>query len=286
MPLAQYLVDLALQTPGLDAAADGLAHAVDGAFNATGSARQPTKDALNGTWLGHSLHPVITDVPIGAWTVALALDMLGEPRGARIAVGVGLLGAAGAAATGLTDWSDTSGTPRRLGVVHAALNGAATLLYGASWLARGKRRGAGVALSALGYGIVSLSALYGGTLSLDLQIGVNRSSVPEPPTGEVDVAALADVPDGGMKRVDAHGYPVLLVRRDGEIDAIGAICAHQGGPLDEGTLEGGVVTCPWHGSKFCVLDGGIVAGPTAYPQPAFRARVLDGRVLVRARGQE
>jgi nitrite reductase/ring-hydroxylating ferredoxin subunit/uncharacterized membrane protein len=284
MPIAQKLVDLALQTPGLDAAADTLAGAVNGAFDAEGGAKQPIKDALNGTWLGHSVHPAITDVPIGAWTAALALDALGEPRGARIAIGVGLIGALGAAATGLTDWSDTSGKARRLGVVHAALNGAATLLYGASWLARGKGQGAGVVLSVLGYGIVSLSALYGGTLSLDLQIGVNRTSVPEPPAGEVDVAALGDVPDGGMKRVDANGYPVLLVRRGSEIHAIAAVCAHQGGPLDEGTLEGDVVTCPWHGSRFCVLDGGIVAGPAAYPQPAFRARVLDGRVRVAAEG--
>jgi nitrite reductase/ring-hydroxylating ferredoxin subunit len=197
---------------------------------------------------------------------------------------VGLLGALGAAATGLTDWSDTSGKPRRLGLVHAALNGAATLLYGASWLARGKAPGAGVFLSILGYGVVSLSALYGGTLSLDMQIGVNRSSVPEPPANEVDVAALTDVPDGGMKRVDAAGYPVLLVRRGDGVHAIAAVCAHQGGPLEEGTLDGDVVTCPWHGSRFCVVDGGIVAGPTAYPQPAFRARVLDGRVRVAATG--
>jgi nitrite reductase/ring-hydroxylating ferredoxin subunit len=179
--------------------------------------------------------------------------------------------------------TDTYGKPRRLGFVHAALNGVATLLYGASWLVRGKGR-SGVLLSALGYGVVSLSALYGGTLSLDLQIGVNKTSATDPPEGEVDVAALADVPDGGMKRVDPGGYPVLLVRRGGEVHAIAGLCAHQGAPLDEGTLEGDVVTCPWHGSKFCVLDGGIIAGPTAYPQPAFRARVLDGRIRITAEG--
>ncbi|HEY0382392.1 MAG TPA: Rieske 2Fe-2S domain-containing protein [Candidatus Elarobacter sp.] len=284
-PLAQQLVDLALRTPGLDGAADALGEAVTGAYDAAGGAKQPLKDALNGTWLGHALHPAITDVPIGAWTAALALDALGERRGARIAVGVGLLGALGAAATGLTDWADTSGKPRRLGVVHAALNGAATLLYGASWLARGgKAHGAGVFFSVLGYGVVSVSALYGGALSLDLQIGVNRTSAAEPPAGETDVAALADVPDGGMKRVEAGGYPVLLVRRGATVHAIAAVCAHQGGPLDEGTLDGDVVTCPWHGSRFCVLDGGIVGGPTAYPQPAFRTRVLDGRVRVEAQG--
>ena len=283
-PISQDLVELALKTPGLDETADALAAAVNGVYDAAGPAKQPLKDALNGTWLGHALHPVITDVPIGAWTAALVLDAFGERRGARIAVGLGLLGALGAAVTGLTDWTDTYGKPRRLGVAHAALNGAATLLFGASFLARGKPGGgeSGHVLAFLGYGAVSLAALYGGTISLDLQIGVNHANATEPPAEETAVGALADVPDGGMKRVDAGGYPVLLVRRGTEVHAIGAVCAHQGGPLDEGTLEGDVVTCPWHGSKFCVLDGGIVAGPTAYPQPAFRVRVADGRVYVAA----
>ncbi len=282
MPIAQQLVDRALQIPGLDTAANRVAGLVNGAYAATGQVGRPLKDALNGTWLGHALHPALTDVPIGAWTAALAMDVIGERSGARVAVGVGLLGALAAAVTGLTDWSDTYGKPRRLGVVHAALNASATVLYAASWLARGKAGGAGFVLSTIGYGIVSLSALYGGTMSLDLQIGVNHAHATEPPAEEIDVAAVADVPDGGMKRVDAAGYPVLLVRRGEQVDAIGAICAHQGGPLEQGTLKDGMVTCPWHGSTFCVRDGSIVSGPTSYPQPAFSVRVTDGRVRVAA----
>lgn len=283
MPIAQALVDRALQIGGLDAAADALAGAVNGAYDAAGPAKQPLKDALNGTWLGHALHPAITDVPVGAWTAALALDLLGERRGARIAIGVGLLGAVGAALTGLTDWTDTFGKPRRLGVVHASLNGAATLLYGASWVARRGDPDLGVALSVLGYGAASLAALFGGTISLDLQIGVNHTNATEPPGDEVDVAAVDDVPDGGMRRVDAGGYPVLLVRRGADIDAIAAVCSHQGGPLEQGRLDGDVVTCPWHGSQFCVRDGAIVRGPATYPQPVLRARVAGGRVFVRTR---
>jgi nitrite reductase/ring-hydroxylating ferredoxin subunit/uncharacterized membrane protein len=282
MPIAQQFVDCALEIPGLDSAADYVAGLVNGAYDAAGSGKRPLKDALNGTWLGHALHPAITDIPVGAWTAALAMDLVGERRGARLAIGVGLLGAAAAAVTGLTDWSDTYGKPRRLGVVHAALNASATLLYGASWLARGKAGGAGFVFSAIGYGVVSLSALYGGMISLDLQIGVNHAHATELPDGEIDVAALAEVPDGGMKRVDAGGYPVLLVRRGERIDAIGAICAHQGGPLEQGTLADGMVTCPWHGSTFCVRDGSIVTGPTAYPEPAFTVRVIDGRIRVAA----
>ncbi len=282
MPIAQQLVERALQIPELDPAADLIAGFASRAYDAAGPARRPLKDALNGTWLGHALHPALTDVPIGAWTAALAMDLMGERRGAKVAVGIGLLGAVAAAVTGLTDWTDTYGKPRRLGVVHAALNVTATLLYGASWFARGKAGGGGFVLSTVGYGIVSLSALYGGTMSLDLQIGVNHAHATEPPVEEIDVAALADVPDGGMKRVDAGGYPVLLVRRGEQIDAIGAICAHQGGPLEQGTLEDGVVTCPWHRSKFRVRDGSIVTGPTTYPEPAFSVRVIEGRVRIAA----
>ncbi len=283
-PLAQSLVDAALSVPGLDPAAEVLRSAVDGALGVAGPAKQPLKDALNGTWLGHALHPAITDVPVGAWTAALALDALGDSRGARIAIGVGLLGALGAAATGLTDWLDTRNeAQRRLGVVHATLNGIATVLYAASWLARGRDARGGVGLSVAGYAIAGLSAMYGGTLALDLQTGTNFTHTMDPPGDEVDAGALGDVPDSGMRRVDAGGYPVLLVRRGDDVAAIGAVCAHQGGPLEEGTLDGDVVTCPWHGSRFCVRDGSVVNGPSAYPQPAFAVRIVNGRIRVAPR---
>jgi nitrite reductase/ring-hydroxylating ferredoxin subunit/uncharacterized membrane protein len=279
--LTETLVRAALAVPKLDAAADAIAGPVGGAYAAAGPAGRRVRDMLNGTWLGHPLHPALTDVPVGAWTAALGLDLLGERKGARIAIGVGLLGALGSALSGVTDWLDTYGKPQRLGVVHAALNGTATVLYASSFFARGRSESAGRRRAAIGYAIVALGALYGGAMSLDLHIGVNHAHATEPPEDEIDVASLSDVPDGGMKRVDAHGYPVLLTRRGGDVYAIGAVCAHQGGPLDEGTLSGDVVTCPWHGSEFCVRDGSIVHGPTAYPQPTFDVRLSAGRVLVR-----
>ena len=278
--LSEILVDAALRTPGLDEAADAIAGPVNRAYAAAGEPGRTLKDMLNGTWLGHSLHPAITDVPVGAWTAALVLDLLGERRGAKIAVGVGLLGAVGAALSGLTDWLDTYGKPRKLGMAHAALNGTATVLYAASYFARDSAPSAGVALSSIGYAAVALGALYGGEIALDHQIGVNHAHDTEPPEREIDVAALADVPEGGMLRVSAKGYPVVLTREGGNVFAIAAVCAHQGGPLNKGRLENGVVTCPWHGSQFCVRDGSIVHGPTAYPQPAFNVRVVADRVVL------
>jgi nitrite reductase/ring-hydroxylating ferredoxin subunit/uncharacterized membrane protein len=278
MPIAQQLVAAALATPGLDAAGNAISSGLRLLLGRTGRASQPIRDALSGTWLGHPVHPAITDVPIGAWTTALFLDIAGERGAARTAVGVGLVGALGAAVTGLNDWLDTSGRPRRLGVAHATLNTAATLLYTSSFFARGRADRAGITLSAIGYAVVLLAATIGGELSLDELIGVNRARTSEPPSEERDVGALDDVPDGGMRRVDVAGYPIVLVRRGETVFALAANCAHQGGPLDQGTVDGEKITCPWHGSTFRITDGSIVNGPTAYPQPAFRTRVLDGRI--------
>ena len=101
------------------------------------------KDFLHGVWLGHPLHPVLTDVPFGAWTVALTLDALESLSGrdelgpgADAAVAIGLAGAIGAAATGAVDWQATDDPARRVGLVHGLLNSGAALLYAASLLRR------------------------------------------------------------------------------------------------------------------------------------------------------
>ncbi|HEX3466716.1 MAG TPA: Rieske 2Fe-2S domain-containing protein [Candidatus Elarobacter sp.] len=276
--ISERLVAAALATPNLDAAADALAGAVNEAYAAGGERGRQLKDLLNGTWLGHPLHPALTDVPVGAWTAALALDLLCERRGAKIAIGVGLLGAVGAALSGLSDWVDTFGRRRQLGVAHATINGTATLLYATSFFMRGRADGPAIGLSALGYGLVALGALYGGVMSLDWQVGVNHAHAEDPPADELDVAALSEIPDGGMKRVEPNGYPVLLVRRGNDVYALGALCAHAGGPLDEGALDGEILRCPWHGSEFCVRDGSVVRGPAAFPPPAFKVRISGDRV--------
>jgi nitrite reductase/ring-hydroxylating ferredoxin subunit/uncharacterized membrane protein len=305
MPLSQRLTDLALSIPGLEPAADLLQKAVETTFATLGPAKQPVKDILNGTWLGHPAHPPVTDVPVGAWTVAIACDVIGARDAAKTAIGIGILGAVCAAATGIADWADIHNQrPRKLGVVHATLNTTALALYVASYLLRdggasaperdagttdaqaapsaGGGTTAAVALAAAGYGIVVLSALYGGTLALDLQVGTNYAHAMNPPPDETDAGLLIEVPDGGMRRVVVEGYPVLLTRHGDEVSAIAAICAHQGGPLEQGELNGDVVTCPWHGSRYCVRDGALIDGPSAYPQPALRTRVVDGRVRVAA----
>ena len=80
----------------------------------------------------------------------------------------------------------------------------------------------------------------------------------------------------------SDGARMLLVRREGEIYAIGEVCSHLGGPLAEGELQGDVIQCPWHGSRFCVRDGSVVDGPATHPQPVFETRLNGGRIEVRA----
>src|SRR3954470_1317204 len=119
--------------------------------------RGPVKDALSGTFLGHALHPLLTDLPIGTWTSSLLLDLVGgraaRPASERL-IALGLLAATPTAATGLNDWADT--TPpgagaRRMGGVHATANVTALCLYAASWAARRRgRHGRGVALGVAG----------------------------------------------------------------------------------------------------------------------------------------
>ncbi|MEV7200907.1 Rieske 2Fe-2S domain-containing protein [Streptomyces griseoluteus] len=250
---------------------------------------QPTavKNALSGTWLGHALHPVLTDVPIGAWSMATVLDLTTGERGAvaaRRLVGLGVLAAVPTAASGASDWADTFGGPQRVGLVHGMLNGAATVLQAASWVARltGRRR-AGVVLSGVGLGLTGASAYLGGHLSYVNGVGVNHTAFEEPTGKWTDVAALTALEEDKPLRVDADGVPVVLVRHGGTVSALSATCTHAGGPLDEGKVDAdGCLHCPWHGSAFRLSDGEVTRGPATVPQPDWDVKISQERVLVRA----
>jgi len=266
----------------------GLQKGVAGAFDSAGTAGRAARNFLHGVWLGHPLHPVLTDVPLGAWTAAVVLDAMeaagnrGCARGADIAVQVGLAGAVGAAITGLTDWQATDGRARRVGVVHGLLNIVATSIMTGSLFARKSgNRGLGRGLALTGYVIGAASAWLGGELVYGEQIGVNHAAGTNPPKEWTDVRAASVVREGEPRRADAGEARVLLVRRGEEICAIGEVCSHLGGPLAEGKLEGDVIECPWHASRFCVRDGSVVDGPATHPQPRFEVREREGRVEVR-----
>jgi nitrite reductase/ring-hydroxylating ferredoxin subunit/uncharacterized membrane protein len=273
----------------LDQVGKPLDEAVDAAFQ--GEAGRTVKDGLNGTWLGHPLHPVLTDVPIGAWTMAQVFDGLDSMNGgdryedaARVCINTGLIGAVGAAVTGLTEWSDTGGESRRIGLVHGVLNLTATSLFLTSALLRMRRRTSGaVAASTAGFAVAMASAYLGGVLVFKREIGPNHAIAGEPPEEFTRTIAEAELREGEKRRIMVGDAQVVVLRHDGRICALAERCAHQGGPLSEGELRDGTITCPWHGSTFRVADGSLVHGPSTYDQPCYETRVRDGFIEVKPR---
>jgi nitrite reductase/ring-hydroxylating ferredoxin subunit/uncharacterized membrane protein len=245
------------------------------------------KNLLSGTWLGHPLHPMLTDLPIGAWTMASVLDLTTGESGAMAArhlVGLGVLTALPTAAAGASDWSDTYGPEQRIGTVHALANITATLLQAMSWGARrnGQRR-TGIALSGAALGLTAGSAYLGGHLTFVRGTGVDHTAFQPAVKKWTDVAAQSDLQMDVPIRVKAKGVPVVLVQRDDTVYALSATCVHAGGPLDEGELvDGNCIRCPWHGSTFELDGGAVVRGPAAMDQPSWEVKIEDGRVLVRS----
>ncbi|MDQ6800100.1 MAG: Rieske 2Fe-2S domain-containing protein [Acidobacteriota bacterium] len=275
----------------LEGSAEPLQRAVRGAF--AGDGGREIKNFLHGTWLGHPLHPVLTDIPVGAWTAALALDALEAVSGrkecgsaADLAIGVGLAGAVGSAITGITDWSETDGSARRVGLLHGLLNVAATTLYTTSLFMRKRKRSrqSGIAMSMLGYALASTAAYLGGHLVFGEQIGVDHTATADAgsPKKFTRVMADAELKENKPARVLANGLAILLVRRKDEIYAMTETCPHLGGPLSEGKLVGDAIQCPWHQSELALEDGHVVNGPTTYPARCFDVRVRAGQIEVRA----
>jgi nitrite reductase/ring-hydroxylating ferredoxin subunit/uncharacterized membrane protein len=243
----------------------------------------PVTDAASGTPIGHPLHPLLVTVPIGSWVAASYLDLTGgDARAAQRLVGLGNLAALPAAFTGANDWLSTSGGERRVGLAHALLNYTALGLYTGSWLARrNDRRVKGAALALAGSGVLSASGWLGGHLSYALGVGVDTTAFQQLPTDWTDAGPETDVRAEQPSVADVDGVPVLLVRHEGRLVALADRCTHRGGPLHEGQIKDGCVTCPWHNSSFELADGSIASGPATRPQPVLDVRVENGRVQVR-----
>jgi nitrite reductase/ring-hydroxylating ferredoxin subunit len=204
-------------------------------------------------------------------------------RAATFAIGVGLIGALGAAVSGLTDWSETDGHSRRSGLIHGLLNVAATTLFATAYVLRRKDSDDGGRKCAwAGYAVAVGSAYLGGDLVYAQRVGVTHAeaNLPEEFTLAVESAA---VPENAMARGRAQDANVLVVRQHGRVCALAHSCAHLGGPLSEGTLKEGSVVCPWHGSEFALDDGRVLNGPATQNQPCLIARERDGRIEVKAK---
>lgn len=253
----------------------------------TGALRAaPVADLLSGRVAGHPLHPVLVTVPIGALVGAGAVSFVRAPwaaPAARWLTGLGVLSVAPTALTGWSDWNDTEGAERRVGLVHAGVNVLAVGAAGAAWAARSdisRRTWLTAAVGVLGVG-----GWLGGHLAYALGVGVDTTAFTALPQEWTDAGPSATVTDDEPQGRDAGGVPVLLLRHDGRLTAMLDRCTHRGGPLHEGRVVDGCIECPWHASLFALepaARGRVVRGPATRPAPALQVREHQGRVQVRA----
>lgn len=248
--------------------------------------RGKAKDVLHGVWLGHPLHPLLTDLPIGFWTSACVFDVVGGDRSAKAAEDLVALGVAAAiptAAAGLADWSELNTPERRSGLVHAIANLAATALYAGSYIARRRgRRGRGIALGMAGAAAATAGGFLGGHLSYRRAAGVNHVTDAASPSEWTDLEGNLPPGDDDVATGRIGDTRVAVTSDGGTLGALAATCSHLGGPLDEGDVADGCVRCPWHGSAFRLGDGSVARGPATAPQPAYEVTRLDsGRLRAR-----
>jgi nitrite reductase/ring-hydroxylating ferredoxin subunit/uncharacterized membrane protein len=283
-PLTQ-LTERIESEPSLDDAAKTIAAKIRGAIP-----QGPFKDAISGTWLGHALHPLLTDVVIGSFTSATLLDLLGgdaDGKASERLIAIGIAAYGPTALAGANDWADgepASDAVRRMGIVHAATNSVALSLYTASLLARRRgNRTRGKALATAGALVLGTGGYLGGHLTFSQGQGVDQSVFDPGPDDWTAAAKTSELTENEPTRAVAADTPVLLLRRGERIFAIHDRCSHRGCSLSDGELDGDEIVCACHGSRFDLGDGSLRAGPASAPQPAFETRERDGSVEVRRR---
>jgi nitrite reductase/ring-hydroxylating ferredoxin subunit/uncharacterized membrane protein len=242
-----------------------------------------------GRWVGHPLHPALSDLPIGLWTGAMVLDITDRsPDPGPGLDAAGMLSAAGIAAscatalTGLSDWTVSNEQDRRVGLFHGLLN---TVALGLQCASLGTRmtghRSTARALGAASLTVTGAAAYLGGHLVFTKGVMVNRVGWATGPRRWVRALQEADLPNDSPVGVEAEGRQILLYRHRGTLYALDNICSHAGGLLSRGTVADLTVTCPLHGSRFALADGSVGRGPAHQPQPVLRTRIRNGWIEVR-----
>jgi len=249
------------------------------------------RDLLHGVPFGHPAHPMLVQVPLGAWLSAVVLDrMRGQHRASTLLVGVGTAAAVPAAAAGIVDWAKTHQSQQRVGLVHWAANTVAVGFFAASFVQRVRgHQASGRRLALLGMTAASAGGFLGGHLAYRQAVGANHNErIPYVLPDEWEsMGALDDVPERELVRRHVGDVPVLLYRTGANVRVLADECTHLAGPLSDGELCGDrddlpCVRCPWHGSEFSLVDGAVIHGPATSPQHLFRTRVRDGQVEVNA----
>lgn len=250
----------------------------------------PVRDTLHGVPAGHPMHPALVQVPVGAFVCATTLDFV--PRtgpASAILITVGLGAAVPAALAGAVDLADTHKQQQRVGVVHAVCNSTALSLYAMSLVARMRHRPVRARACGLA-GLVALAAggFLGGHLAYRQATGANHAEHVPHTLGDDEwhsVGRLSELAEGKpVHRIVGDDTSLVVVRRGTGVDVLAGRCSHLSGPLWEGEIDDGCVTCPWHGSVFRLDDGSVVNGPATAPQPVFETRFEGDEVLVRLPG--
>ena len=246
------------------------------------------RDLLHGTWLGHPLHPALTDVPIGAFIVAFVLDLVGQSAGATWAIGIGFVSMLAAAVAGYADYIDLEGTSKRVGSLHSTSMLLAAVLYFISLGARLSWWGSpGDAVLTVwtadaGLLLVVIGGYPGGDLVFNLGTQVDRHAWRGGGT-KWQALDVDSVPEDKPTKAKAGAQTLVVVRHGEKIFALHDTCAHQGCSLSEGKLvdDEQRIECKCHGSRFELADGSVNRGPAVYPQPQYDVRRADGKIEVK-----
>jgi nitrite reductase/ring-hydroxylating ferredoxin subunit/uncharacterized membrane protein len=235
----------------------------------------PVRDVLAGTWLGHPLHALLTDVPIGALTLVIVLDVIGQPAAADVALVFGVLSMVAAAFAGLADYSTTDGRARVRATIHGSLMVVSLLVYLVSLAIRAggpTTRSVPIVLSVVAYVVLAAGAFVGGDVVYALGNMVDRHAW-RPTGAKWQPVEVGEIPEGTLVKAKVGAQALVLVRSGDIVSGLHDQCAHAGGPLAEGRLVDGCVECPWHGSRFEIATGRRRRGPTVYDQPRYEVRV-------------
>jgi nitrite reductase/ring-hydroxylating ferredoxin subunit/uncharacterized membrane protein len=271
---------------------DAIQKCVGGFYGALGPPGRFLKNLAHGTLiLRHPLHPALTDVPLGAWTVGVIADYVAHfnsriPESAGdVALAVGLAVSVLVLITGYTDFHATFGLERRFAVLHGLIMTTVVAVDAASlalrWWSGENLHPLAIGLSTGAWGLLIAGAWFGGHVVFGTGTMVNRAAFLDGPEDWAEAGSPDDVPANGMHLVEAGGMQVVLARQDGRICALADVCSHAGGPLHEGTLVKGVVTCPWHFSQYRFRDGHVVGGPATFDQVQLDVREVDGKLQVK-----
>jgi nitrite reductase/ring-hydroxylating ferredoxin subunit/uncharacterized membrane protein len=267
---------------------NGIAAATDAVYRALGSPGRLLQDFLNGSWLGHSVHPVLTDVVVGGTTMVIFLDILrvffnvdGLEDATTWTLGLSVLAGVATIVTGLTDFKDTgTGNERNLAGLHGVINIIAVVIFFISLLQRlGGSHDAAFWVALVAYLVISVGAYIGGHVVFKYGYMVNHNAFARGRRAKEFTALMpaAELAEATPTKATFGTTALVVVRRGDVVYALKETCSHAGGPLSEGKLNGDYIECPWHFSQFRLSDGAVRHGPATSRQVADRARINAGQ---------